>query len=86
MGGSCAAKGNAIHCDDRTDCPTGLVCCAFDVPNGSSVAECRTLATCNGPKAQVLCDPQDPSSCSASGVNGMCTSGGATIDGYAHCR
>src|SRR5207244_4169640 len=54
-GGTCPAAGNKLLCDDGTDClGNNLICCVADVPNGSSLADCRSLATCNGPKAQVL--------------------------------
>jgi hypothetical protein len=88
VGGTCAANGNKIHCDDRTDCPgPNEICCAADIANGSSVADCRPLATCNGPKAQLLCDPQDGASCAGSPTNGRCTTmGSSTISGYPHCQ
>jgi hypothetical protein len=88
VGGTCPVAGDRLYCDDRTDCgASDLICCAADLPSGSSLADCRTLATCNGPKAQVLCDTQDPTSCTASGVGGTCsTMGSSTIDGYTHCN
>jgi hypothetical protein len=88
VGGTCAANGDKIHCDDRTDCPDpNQICCAADIANGSSVADCSTLAACNGPKAQILCDPQDVASCTGSATNGRCSAmGSSTIGGYPHCQ
>jgi hypothetical protein len=88
VGGNCAANGDKLYCDDRTDCAsTAQICCATDVANGSSVAECRLLSACTGPAAQVLCDPRDTTSCVGSGTTGRCgTNGQVTIDGYAFCR
>jgi hypothetical protein len=86
VGGNCAAGGDRVYCDDRGDCAfSSQICCAADLASTNSLADCRLPGACNGPKAQRLCDPRDPSSCA--GMNGVCKADGqSTIDGYAYCH
>jgi len=87
VGGDCPTSGDRLYCDDRSDCLANQICCAADLPSTNSLADCRLPGTCNGTKAQRLCDPQDASSCAGFGMNGACTADGqSTIDGYAYCH
>jgi hypothetical protein len=61
--GSCAG-GQSISCDDRSDCPSGQVCCgAFDQNQGYRAVQCAT--SCNASPIPGLtpvrfCDPNAP--------------------------
>jgi len=87
VGGVCVVNADRVYCDDRNDCSLqNQICCAMDLPSTSSLADCRMANACNGPKAQHLCDPQNPMSCIGSG-NGACRADGqSTIPGYAYCH
>jgi hypothetical protein len=57
-GGICPAGRDQIHCDDRTDCTPGQICCAVDTGvNGYAEARCATDCQ-GGVRRQILCDNQ----------------------------
>jgi hypothetical protein len=66
-GGQCPDTADRVSCDDRTDCPDAAqICCAADIPNGSSVASCRLPVNCTNQgqgNQQQLCDPLQPMTC-----------------------
>jgi hypothetical protein len=86
-GATSCATGISIRCDDRTDCPSGQVCCATFDPNfGYRSVQCQTQCTTNIPNATSVrfCDPNAPvDECAAIGKD--CTPSGS-LDGFSYCR
>jgi hypothetical protein len=87
---NCPDSDAKVRCDDHTDCPlVGQVCCALDGIMGSGpTAACRAAGTCVGPgRVEVLCDPQDPSSCGGGSSQNSCRTDNQTIiTGYPSCH
>lgn len=85
-GATSCATGVSIHCDDRTDCPSGQVCCATFDPNfGYRSVQCQTQCTTNIPNTTSVrfCDPNAPvDECAA--IGRTCTPSGS-LDGFSYC-
>lgn len=70
--------GTPVRCDDKTDCPTGQVCCASQDALGFATVQCQSQ--CKAPATR-LCDPDAPSDeCAAIGKT--CSTSGS---GYPSC-
>jgi hypothetical protein len=86
-GGTSCIGGITIRCDDRTDCPSGLICCAiFDSNFGYRSTQCQTQCTTNIPNTTAVrfCDPKAPvDECAADGKK--CTASGS-LDGFSYCK
>lgn len=82
------AVGTAIRCDDRTDCPSGQVCCGFFSQNaGYRGVACQT--SCNSspiPNTTTVrfCDPNAPHDECAE-IGKVCTPSGS-LSGYDVCK
>lgn len=75
-----------IACDDRTDCPSGQVCCGtFEETTGRGAAECRTnCKALPGLRAGILCDPfAAVDECAT--LNKVCAPS-QTLPGYFVCK
>jgi hypothetical protein len=86
---NCPDSAAKVRCDDHTDCPLATqVCCAQEGMNGNGAsATCRAAGTCQGGRADVLCDPQDPASCGPGGGTNVCRTDNQTIiPGYPSCH
>jgi hypothetical protein len=60
---SCPPDRSQMHCDDRTDCASGEVCCAVDTDlNGYAESTCASTCT-GGKRSQLLCDVQVQDAC-----------------------
>jgi hypothetical protein len=84
---ACSAQ-HHYTCDDPSDCPTGLVCCATVQLAGSSIA--LTTATCLAPASCVndgfhtqLCDPTSLTVTCPSGST--CKPSAAKFPGVGYC-
>ena len=80
--------GQPIKCDDRSDCPSGQVCCgAFDQNQGYRSVQCATSCTNSpipGTTAVRFCDPDAPVDECAS-IGKTCTASGS-LQGYSVCK
>ncbi|MDB4933762.1 MAG: hypothetical protein JWP87_734 [Labilithrix sp.] len=80
--------GQQIKCDDRTDCPTGQVCCgAFDSNQGYRSVQCAP--SCNnspipGLQPVRFCDPNAPVDECAE-IMKTCTASGS-LPGFHVCK
>jgi hypothetical protein len=60
---SCPPGRDQIHCDDRTDCAAGSICCAVDTGlNGYAESTCVTDCQ-GGVRTQILCNTGVPDPC-----------------------
>ena len=77
--------GTAIGCDDRTDCPSGQVCCGMLDQGGYTSVTCS--ASCNsaaGLQAARFCDPSAPvDECAEDGKK---CEGSQSLPGYFVCK
>jgi hypothetical protein len=62
---ACARYAERLYCDERTDCPSGQVCCL-----ATNMLEMRDDATCSADCSAGfrLCDPARPSGCEAPSI------------------
>ena len=85
-GVAACAGGLNIKCDDRTDCPSGQLCCAtFDNNIGYRDVQCKATCTASpGTTAVRFCDPNAPTDeCTSEGK--ACTPSGS-LDGFSYCK
>jgi hypothetical protein len=81
---SCAG-GRTITCDDRTDCPSGHVCCGSLSDTGYTEVSCKAKCESQpGLQAVRFCDPSAPKD-ECADIQKKCQSSGS-LPGFYVCR